>query len=171
MQKQYLECGKIVGTHGVVGELKVQPWCDSPDELVGLARLYFDRGATPIQVRGARAHKSMALLKVEGVDTAEQAAALRGRVLYLDRADLPLAEGEFFIQDLMGLSVVDADDGHRYGVLSDVTQTGANDVYHITFEDGSVRLIPVIDEVVIETDLEAGILRIRPLKGLFDDED
>jgi len=69
------------------------------------------------------------------------------------------------------MSVVDADDGHEYGVLSDVTETGANKVYHITFPDGTVKLAPVIDEVVISTDVDEGVMRIRPLRGLFDDED
>lgn len=171
MQKQYLECGKILSTHGLAGELRVQPWCDSPQELAMLGRLYLDAGKTPLTVTGARAHKSMVLLKVKGIDTIDEAAALRGRVLYADRADMPLEEGQYFIQDLLGLEVVDADDGHIYGTLTDVTQTGANDVYHITFPDGAVRLIPAIGQVVISTDIAGRRMTIRPLEGLFDDED
>jgi 16S rRNA processing protein RimM len=92
-------------------------------------------------------------------------------VLYLDRNDLPLSPGEFFIQDLLGARVADADSGEEYGTLSDVSKTGANDVYHVLFPDGKERLVPVIPQVVVETDPEAGIIKIRPLKGLFDDED
>lgn len=171
MRKPFLECGKIVSTHGVAGEVRVQPWCDSPQDLEGVRTLYFDRGATPVGVLRARAHKNVVLLKLEGVDTVEAAQALRGRVLWVAREDIALDEGEYFIQDLLGMEVFDADTGLQYGVLTDVTETGANDVYHITFPDGTVRLIPVIDQVVISTDPDHNRMEIRPLKGLFDDED
>lgn len=170
MKKQYLECGKIVTTHGVLGEIKVQPWCSVPEELSKIQTLYFDEGKTPLAVQCGRVHKNMVLLKLRGVDSIEQAQTLRGKILWVHRDDIPLSEGEYFIQDLLGIAVVDADDGHTYGVLSDVSETGANDVYHITFPDGGVRLVPVIPQVVISTDIDAGVMRIRPLKGLFDDE-
>ncbi len=171
MRKPFLECGKIVSTHGIAGEVRVQPWCDSPQDLEGIRTLYFDRGATPVGVLRARAHKNVVLLKLEGVDTVEAAQALRGRVLWAAREDIPLEEGEYFVQDLLGMEVFDADTGRKYGMLTDVSETGANDVYHITFPDGAVRLIPVIDEVVLSTDPDQNRMEIRPLKGLFDDED
>ncbi len=171
MKKSFLECGKIVSTHGVIGELRLQPWCDSPQELEGIKTLYFDGGETPVEVLRSRAHKNIVLLKLKGVDTVEQAQALRGRVLWVAREDMPLGDGEYFISDLIGMEVVDADNGHPYGTLTDVTETGANDVYHITFPDGKVRLVPVIDQVVISTDLLQNRMTIRPLRGLFDDED
>ncbi|HWP51193.1 MAG TPA: ribosome maturation factor RimM [Clostridia bacterium] len=171
MKKEFLECGKIITTHGVIGEIKVQPWCNAPEELIAIETLYFDGGKTPLEVQRGRVHKNMALLKLKGVDSVEQAQILRGKVLWARRDDFPLEEGEHFIQDLIGIAVVDADDDHTYGTLSDVSETGANDVYHITFLDGSVRLVPVIPQVVISTDIDAGVMRIRPLKGLFDDED
>ena len=171
LKKQFLECGKIVTTHGVMGEVKVQPWCDEPEELLGIKTLYFDEGKTAVKVRGARVHKDMVLLKLDGVDNMDKAQLLRGKILFAHRDTLPIEEGQHFIQDLIGLKVIDADDGHEYGVLSDVTETGANDVYHITFPDGSIKLAPVIDEVVIDIDIDEGVMQIRPLKGLFDDED
>ena len=158
MKKQYLECGKIVATHGLRGEVKVMPWCDGPETLCGLSTLYLDGGKTPLRVERARPAKGMVLLKAEGVDTPEAAQALRG-----------LAEGQYYIQDLLGLTVEDADTGAVYGSLSDVTGTaGANDVYHITFPDGRVQLIPAIPQVVIQIDIDAGRMRIRPLEGLFE---
>ena len=171
MKKQFLECGKIVTTHGVLGEVKVQPWCDTPEELTQIAALYLDGGKSALEIERGRVHKNMALLKLKGVDSIEQAQPLRGKVLWAHRDDIPLGEGQYFIQDLIGLTVIDADDGHTYGILTDVTETGANDVYHITFPDGGVRLAPVIEQVIVSTDIDAGILQIRPLKGLFDDED
>ncbi len=172
MRKRYLECGKIVSAHGIAGEFKVQPWVDSPGELEGVSALYLDeQGEQPLRILRARVHKGMLLFSAEGIGTVDEAVRLRGRVLYLDRNDLPLSPGEFFIQDLLGACVADADSGEEYGTLCDVSKTGANDVYHVLFPDGKERLVPVIPQVVVETDPEAGLIKIRPLKGLFDDED
>ena len=170
MRKQYLEVGKIVSTSGIRGEVRVQPWCDSPEFLLDFPELYFADG-TPVRVEKARVQKNISVLKLAGVDTVEAANALRGRVLYLDRDAVELEERTYFVQDLEGLTVVDADDVSMvYGTLEEVSQTGANDVYHIQTGD-RVVLIPAIRDVIVETDLDAGIMRIRPLAGLFDDAD
>ncbi len=170
MKKQYLECGKIVATHGVRGELRVQPWCDSPDFLADFATLYLGKDHQPVKVTQARAHKNITILKLDGIDTVEQAVTLRGKILYINRDDAKLEEDEYFVQDLIGMDVIDADSGERYGELTDVFQTGANDVYQLTTLDGKQRLFPKIDQVVLQIDLEAGRITIRPLEGLFDDE-
>lgn len=167
MKKRYLECGKIVATHGLRGEVKVLPWCDGPEALLPFDTLYLDRGATALAVEKARAAKNMVLVKFRGYDSPEAVQPLRGKVLYLDREEDSLEEGQYYIQDLMGLVVEDAGTGEAYGTLSDVTETGANNVYHITFPDGKVQLIPAIPEVVLSIDLEAGKMYIRPLEGLF----
>lgn len=176
-KKPYLEAGMVVGTHGVQGELRIQPWCDSPQQFCTLKTLYWDAaGQKPVSVK-SRAHKSLALVKMEGVDTVEAAAALRGRVVYLDRNDLDL-KGRHFIQDLIGLKVVDAEDASIvYGEITDVSATGANDVYHMRTTEGTAGekpkeiLIPVIPSVIIGVDVDGGIVRLRPMKGLLDDED
>lgn len=169
MKKQYLECGKIVTTHGVRGEVRVQPWCDTPEFLTGLRTLYLDGGKRPVSVVRARAQKNVVILQIEGVDTVEAAVALRNKILYMDRNDAELEEGECFVQDLLGCTVLDADTGADYGKIFDVQATGANDVYCLRAEDGKERYVPVIPQVVLERDLEAGIVKIRPLEGLFDD--
>ena len=93
-------------------------------------------------------------------------------MLFADRNAFELGENTYFIQDLIGLEVINADNPSvKYGVLSDVSQTGANDVYHIKDESGKEVLVPAIADVVIRTDIDAGVMEIRPLKGLFDDED
>jgi len=168
-KKKYLETGQIVSTHGIRGEVRVNPWCDTPDFLAKLKTLYFDEGRTALKVN-SRPHKNIVIMKIEGVDTVEAAAALRGRILYLDRDDVKLPEGAHFIQDLIGLKVVDADTGEEYGTLTDVSPTGANDVYHIKTPKGEV-LIPAVPQVVKETDIDGGVMRILPIKGMFDDED
>ncbi len=172
MRKEYIEAGKIVTTHGIKGELKLYPWCDDPDMFYDIQTLYLDaKGTKPIKLLGMRYAKNMPLLKLEGIDSIEDAAKLRDKIIYVHRDDIPMEEGEYLIQDLMGLQVIDADDGHVYGKLTQVSPTGANDVYHILFADGKERLIPAIPQVVLEVDLEGGVMKIRPLEGLFDDED
>ena len=160
--KQYLEIGKIVNVHGLRGDVKVVPWCDEPEFL------YLGKAQKPVNVTAARLQKGNVLLHLEGVDTVEAAEQLRNQVLYMDRDEVELEEGVYFIQDLIGLEVLDADTGKSYGKLSDVMQTGANDVYEIKDETGKTVLIPAIPDVVQETDLDGGVMRIRPLEGLFD---
>ena len=169
MRKQYLECGKIVSTHGVRGELRVQPWCDSPEYLTGFKTLYLKNGESAVTVENARVSKNVVLIKLAGVDTLDDAVNMRGRVLFMDRNDAPDTGGEF-IQDLLGLDVIDADSGRLWGKLADVLPTGANDVYVVKDDAGKERLVPVIPDVIVETDIDGGFIRIRPLKGLFDED-
>ena len=171
MLKQYLETGKITGTHGLRGEMRVQPWCDSPEFLTGFKTLYLDpQGKEPLHVLSLRPHGNMVLLRAEGVESIEMAERYRGRVIYLARADVALGEDCYFVQDLLGCRVFDADSGAEYGEVTDVSKTGANDVWHIT-KQGTETLIPVIPDVVLRTDVEAGRIEIRPLKGMFSDAD
>ena len=169
-KKEFLEAGQIVGTHGIRGEVRVQPWCDTPEQLTPISTLYWDEGRVPVKVR-SRPHKHMALIKLEGVDTVQDASVLRGRVLWLRRDDLVLPEGACFVQDLIGCRIVDADTGEDYGELADVSATGANDVYHMRCKDGREGLIPAIPPVVIEKDVDGGRVLIRPMKGLLNDAD
>lgn len=167
-RKPFLEAGQIVGTHGVRGEVRVQPWCDSPEVFASLKTLYWDAAGTqPVRVK-SRVHKNLALAKIEGVDTVQDAALLRGRILYLDRRDLDLGD-RYFIQDLVGLAVVDAESGTVYGELTDVSNNGANDIYHMRTPDGKEILIPVIPDIIRQVDIDGGRIAIYPMKGLFDD--
>lgn len=165
---ELLECGKIVSTHGVRGEVKINPWCDGPDFLCEFEELYLKDGRV-LELERARVHKNCVIAKVAGIDSIESAMPYINAVVYLNKEDVELPDGTYFIADLIGLSVVDYDTGRIYGKITDVMQTGANDVYTVTSEEGDT-LIPAISDVVMETDLEAGELRIRPLEGLFSDE-
>lgn len=165
--KRFLEIGKIVAVQGLKGEMRVDPWCDSPDFLCEFEQLYFNKGETPVTVVRARPHKNIVLMKIEGVDTPEDAQKLRGKILYMDREDVELEEGCYFVQDLIGLEVIDSDDNTVYGKLSQVTATGANDVYHIKNGENEY-LIPAIPDVIVKTDIENGQLLIRKIEGLFD---
>lgn len=169
--KQYLEAGQIVSTHGIKGELKVMPWCDSPEFLCKLKTLYFGEGTQPVKVLRARVQKNMVLMTLEGVETVEQGDQLRNKILYLNRDDVKLPKGVYFQQDLIGLAVLDADTGAVYGKLTDIIETGANDVYEITGEDGKKYLFPAVNSMIAERNPEEGFVKVRPIKGIFDDED
>ncbi len=170
----FLEAGQIVATHGVRGEVRIQPWCDSPEQLASMSAFYWDEGRTPVRVK-ARPHKNMAIARIEGVDTVEAAAVLRGRMLYAARDEFRLPPDRYFIRDLLGMAIVDADTGQVYGTLTNVSDTGANAVYHLTMgkdtpTPGREILIPAIPSVILSVDLDTDIIKLRPLKGLFDHE-
>ena len=172
MKKQFIETGKITGTHGIRGEVRVQPWSDSPDFLTSFKFLYLDgEGARKIAVKAARTHKNMVLMKLDGVDTIEQAEAFRNKIVYINRDDANLPEGSHFIEDLLGCKVYDSQSGNFLGELCDVSKTGANDVWHIKGEDKKEYLVPAIPDVVDSVDVDGGIIKITPLKGIFDHED
>ena len=166
--KDYLEIGKIVTVHGLRGDVKVQPWCDSPEFLCAFPVLYLGKEKKDVEVIDARVQKNMAVLRLGGYETVEQAETLRNQMLYLHREDVELEDGTYFVQDLMGLEVLDADSGVSYGILKDVLQTGANDVYVVQPEGRKEVLIPAIPDVIVETNLEEGCMKIRPLEGLLD---
>lgn len=169
--KKYIEVGKIVSTHGIRGEVNVYPWCDSAELITTLKYLYIKGGSVQFEVERAFTSRSMAVVKLSGINTVEEAKEYKNYVLYAKRDDISLPEGTFFIADLISLSVVDHETGEEYGTISDVTQTGANDVYHVKRNDGREFLIPAIKDVIKETDIENGIMKISLLAGLLDDED
>lgn len=171
MQKRYLETGQIVSVHGIHGAVRVYPWCDDPEMLCNLETLYLGADCRPVKVLGGHTVKNMAVLRLEGITTVEEAQKLRGQVLYADREDLVLPEGAHFIADLIGLRVEDVDTGALYGEITDVTQTGANDVYTVRSPKGKTFLIPAVREIVPEIDLEKGRVLLKPIPGLLNEED
>ena len=167
MKKEYLEAGKIVTTHGIRGEVKIMPYTDTPDLLAEFDRLFVGKNKDEIIITRSRVQKNTVIAKIEGVDTPEAAEKLRNKVLYMHRDDLELDDGTYFIQDLIGIEVRDADTNEVYGTIADVMQTGANDVYVIKGENREY-LVPAIADVVVSTDIDGGLMTIRPLDGLFD---
>lgn len=166
--KKYLEAAKIVSVHGVHGEVNAQVWCDTPEVLCRLKRLYSKSGDTAFDIIRARPKSdTMAVLKIKGIDTPETAQKLRNTVLYADRDDFSLPEGSYFIQDLLGLECR-AEDGEILGKVSDVMETGANDVYEIT-KDDKKYYIPAIPSVILNVDISSGIMTVYKMEGLFDE--
>ena len=169
--KKYLETGKIVGTHGIKGMTRVQVWADSEDFLSNFKVIYLDsEGNKSLEISRVQPHGNIALVSFKGVSTIEEAEKLRNSVIYIDRNDVSLPEGRYFIDDLIGCSVTDADTGNLLGKISDISETGANDVWHIT-NNGKEYLVPAIDEVIVSVNVEEKAAVLRPMKGIFDDED
>ncbi len=170
MKKQFLEIGKIVSTHGIKGEMRMQAWCDDPAMLGKMKVLYLDGGKEEFKISSAKVHKNIVILKIKGVDDIDTANTYRNKILFANRNQFKLGENDYFIQDLIGMTVLDADnESICYGKIIDVTETGANDVYHIKDDEGKIKYAPAIAKVVIDTDIDNGIMKIRPLEGLFDD--
>lgn len=167
-EKKYLECGKIVNTHGVKGAVKIESWCDSPEILADLPCVYFKKGDSyeKRDVLSSSVMKRHVLATLEGINDVDVAMTLKETVVYAERDDIPLEEGDYFIIDLVGLPVIDADNGTEYGTISDVFNAGASDIYTVKTANGD-RMIPAVPEFVINIDLEKGIF-VRPIEGMFD---
>jgi 16S rRNA processing protein RimM len=170
--RKFLEIGKITKLQGLKGEVRVQYYCDEPEMLCDFETLYLGKEHTPVQPQRARYLKSdVAVLKLKGIDTPEAAEKLIGKMLYFDRGDIELPEDTWFIQDIIGLEVYDADSGKFYGKVDDIYQNGTADVYSIKTPSGGQLMFPAIPDVLLETDIDGGKIIIRPLDGLFDPEE
>lgn len=168
-ENKLIEIGKIVGTYGINGELKIYPWCDELNEIVNAKRLYLEK--KEINLINRKAYKSIVLAKAEGINSPEEAKAFLGKIIYIPREDIKLKNGQYLIIDLIGLQIVDnQDENIVYGKVKDVIKTGSNDVYVIKDDKSKEYLIPVIKSVVNSVDINSGKIRITPMKGLFDDE-
>ena len=167
-QNQYMEAGKIVNTHGIAGDVVVESYCDSPDVLRALPSLFLKtkEGYDKLSVKKASFFKGRVLFHFAGYDTVEAAIPLKNKMIYALREDFHLEEGAYFIADLIGLSVYDAESGEVYGKLSDVLNYGASDIYEIVKPDGKKAYVPVVDEFVKSVDLEKGIA-IAVIEGLI----
>ena len=170
--RKFLEIGRITKLQGLKGEVRVQYYCDEPEMLCDFETLYLGKEHTPVQPQRARYLKSdVAVLKLKGIDTPEAAEKLIGKMLYFDRGDIELPEDTWFIQDIIGLEVYDADSGKLYGKVDDIYQNGTADVYSIKTPSGGQLMFPAIPDVLLETDIDGGKIIIRPLDGLFDPEE
>ena len=163
MKERFLEAGRIVNTHGVRGEVKILPWCDSPEFLCSFYTLYID--GAPVKVTAARPHKGNVLARLEGIGDINAAMRLKGKTVFIDRTGVELPDGRHFLADLMGLEVRDADTGAVLGTVADILTPPAHEVYVVRGE-GREYLIPAVDEFVKEIDVEGGFLRVRLIEGM-----
>ena len=159
--KQYVEAGKIVNTHGVTGEVKIEVWLDSPAFFKTFKRLFIN-GAEK-RVLSAREHKQFIIARLEGVEDLNAAMALKGKTVEILRADARMKDGEFFVQDILGFTVVD-EDGHTVGKLVDAFETPASMLYVVRGE--SEHLIPAVREFIVGIDAEKEEIRVHLIEGM-----
>ena len=162
MRDNLIETGQIVNTHGIRGELRLQPWADSPVSLTDIEYFYID--GMPIKVLSAKIHKSFLLLRLEGVDSLEAAIRLKTKVVCVKREDIKLEAGAYFIADLVGITAIDAETGGVLGTVSEVLTLPAGNVYVIKGE--REILVPAVSEFIVETNLEEGFVKLRLIEGL-----
>ncbi len=169
-RKQYLECAKIINTHGVRGDVKLESFCDTPYVLRDLKRVFvLENGRyTGKKVLHASVFKSFVIAGIEGIDDMDKATAAKGTVLYAAREDFDLDEGAYFIADLIGLEVIDNESGRVYGTISDVINRGASDIYVVNTPTGE-RMMPVVDEFVKNVDIDRGVF-VNTIEGLLSDD-
>ena len=162
MDIELIEAGKIVNTHGIHGELRIQPWADSPDFLTGFEHLYINK--MPVKVLAAKVHKGCVIAALEGVDNIDAAIRMKNKIVMVKKEDIQLEEGKFFVADLIGLKAVDADTNEELGKIADVLPMPASNVYVI--KGKREILIPAVPEFIIETNIEEGYVRFNMIEGL-----
>lgn len=165
-----LRVGVITSTHGVRGEVKVFPTTDDATRFKDLKEVLLDTGRElkPMEISQVKFFKNMVIVKFKGYDTINDIEIYKGRDLLVTRDKaVKLGPNENFIVDLIGLNV-DTDEGECLGTLTDVIQTGANDVYEVTDESGRTVLLPAIKQCILDVDLEAGRVLVHVLDGLLE---
>ena len=168
--EQTLRVGVITSTHGVRGEVKVFPTTDEKERFKDLKKVILDMGKEQkvLEIQSVRFFKNLVILKFKGIDNINDIEMYKGKDLLVTREDaVPLEEGEYFIADLLDLDVY-SDEDEKIGVLYDVMQTGANDVYVVKTEEGKEILLPAIDECILDINLEESRMTVHIMEGLLD---
>ena len=169
MEKVF-QVGIISSTHGVRGEVKVFPTTDDMKRFKKLKEVLLDTGKETItlEIEGVKFFKQFVILKFKGYDNIDDIVKYRGKSLFVPRENaVKLQKDEYFIADLIGLKVVN-EDGSFTGVLKDVMETGANDVYIVESQDGKEVLIPAIKDCILQVDFEKEQVLVHLLDGLLD---
>ena len=162
MKNDYIETGKVVNTHGMHGEVKVQPWADSPEFLTGFEHFYID--GAPVKVLSARVHKGCVIAALEGVEDIDAAIRMKNKIIMVKKEDIDLEEGRYFVKDLIGLKAINAETGEDLGAIADVLTLPSNNVYVIRGE--REIMVPAVSEFIEETNIEECYIKLRLIDGL-----
>ena len=171
MEKKLLEIGKIVNTHGLRGEVKIVPWTDTPDVFEDLTVIYIKNKSEykPLNIESVRYQKNNLIVKFKEYSDINDILQYKNAVLYAERDDLgELPEGVYYIVDLIGLEVF-TESGEKIGIIADVFNTGASDIYDVKRDGKKNLLLPVIDEAVKNVDIEGGKVIVNVMEGLDDE--
>ncbi len=166
----FLKVGKILNTHGIKGEVKVECLCDSAEDFFGIEKLFLNINENPCEISYMRMHKNHILIKFEDIGTRAQAETLKNKYIYAYKSDIPLKRDHYFIEDLKNCEIIDFDSGKKYGMLKDVWNSGASDIYTVV-DDKKEYYLPIIPGTIKEVDIKNNKISVCPLKGVFSDED
>lgn len=171
MMEDFFRVGVIANTHGVKGEVKVFPTTDAPERFKKLKKVILDakREKIDLEIQSVRFFKNLVIVKFKGIDNINDIEKYKGCDLLVTRDNAtPLNEGEYYIADLIDMKVVD-EEGNELGVLFDVMQTGANDVFVVKLNDSEKELLlPNIPSCVLDVDMDERMVRVHVLDGLMD---
>ncbi len=158
----FLAVGRLRRAHGVKGEMLMDVLTDFPERLGPGKIVYVGDTHEPKRIAGVRGHDRELIVHLSGLDTPEAAAPFRNALVFVKAGELPdLPEGEYYHHQLLGLAVVD-ESGRELGRLDQILETGANDVYLVKTPEGKELLLPAVEEVILEVDLERNQIRVRP---------
>ena len=169
MKNKYLECGQIMRAHGINGAIVVNHFCDSYEVFASLKYLYLKNGESyqKLEMIKCQPYKTNVLVNLKGFDNPEDVTKLRLSYLYCDREDIIRDEGDYFIVDLIGLPIIDAETSEQYGILKDVINQGAQDLYVIKRDGKTDSYIPCVPEFVKEIKIDEAIY-ITPIEGMIE---
>lgn len=168
--EKYFRVGVIANTHGIRGEVKVYPTTDDINRFKKFKKCILDTGKEYIDlnVESVKFFKKMVILKFKEYNNINDIECYKGKDILVSRDNaVKLEKGEYYIADILGAKVI-LEDGSEFGVLEDVMQTGANDVYVVKTLDNKEVLLPKIDECVKKLDIENKIVTVHIMKGLLD---
>lgn len=166
----YLRVGVISSTHGIRGEVKVFPTTEDINRFKSLKEVILDTGKEylNLEIQNVKFFKNMAILKFKGIDNINDIEKYKGKDLLVTRENaLPLEEGEYYVYDVLGSSVV-TEDGKELGELKEILATGANDVYVVATPDRKELLIPSIPQCILNVDVEQKVVTVHLLEGMMD---
>lgn len=166
----FLAVGRLHKPHGIQGEISMEVLTDFPERLHRGATVLVGEGHVPHKIRSQRWHNQAMLISFQGITNPEQAGELRNQTVFVRAADIPaLEEGEYYHHQLIGMQVV-SETGRLLGKVREILETGANDVLIVRPEQGKEGLIPLVDENLLEINLEQGVIRMKILPGLLEDD-
>ncbi|RPI30928.1 MAG: 16S rRNA processing protein RimM [Chloroflexota bacterium] len=166
----FLAVGRLRRPHGVRGEIMMDVLTDFPERLEPGVEVFVGPEHIPQRLKSLREHGMGLLVSFEDYHNPEEVGKLRNQIVYVSAANRPpLPEGEYYHHEVLGLRVVD-ETGDYLGTLTEIMETGANDVYIVQPDHGPEILIPVIEETVLDIDLQSGVIQLRVLPGLLPEE-
>ena len=167
-ERRYIECGKIINTHGCHGGVKIESWCNTPYDLAALVRVFVleNDSYRKIKVKKSSVFKQFVIADLDGINDMDSAMAMKNTVIYAAREDFALEDGEYFIADMIGVDVIDSESGKICGKVTDIINRGASDIYVVDTPNGE-RMIPAVDEFIIKADIHEGVF-VKLIPGLLD---